>query len=140
MISLGLGYLTSPPIVALLLQNMAGDDRGKVTEVEITHQPSDVQPGDKETIKITEVQQGPGPLPPKSNHDENIRITEIHTGPAPPSAVPVAESLPTIVPSQPLSVPVAAPSVHFAPEHVKETVTEASRNFRSVFYVADYKD
>jgi len=116
--------LIADSTVAELLRNMAGDNRMKVTDYEITHQP-DQAGGEKETIKITEVQQGPGPLPPKSSDDERIRITEVHSVPAPASTSPV-EVIPTIIPTEPLSAPITTPSVRFAPEHVKETVTEAS--------------
>lgn len=123
----------APIPVAMLLQNMTGNDRTKTTEYEVVHEPTGKYPGDKETIKITEVQQGPGPLPPKSTDSgENIRITEIHSGPAvpaPPSMAPMGTN-PTIIPSGPLTVPTGTPSVHFAPEHVKETVTEASYRIR----------
>jgi hypothetical protein len=130
---------------------MSQPDIMKVTEHEVQNRP-DALNGDVEVTRITEVKTGPGPLPPKStSQGERIRITEVESGPlqhntvpAPsvlPLVTPVASSSisdpaaqipdhqPTIIPSGPLTIPSGAPtaSVHFAPEHVKETVTEASR-------------
>jgi len=116
---------------------MAPERRGKTTEVEVSHG----QPGDVETIKITEVEKGPGPLPPKSSApQETIRITESQSGPiGVPEMNPSPLSTgyqPTIIPTEPLKVSSSGLSVHFAPEHVKETVTEASKDSGISFHRA----
>jgi hypothetical protein len=111
---------------------VAPERRGRTTEVEVSH----AQPGDVETVKITEVEKGPGPLPPKSSApQETIRITESQSGPiAAAEMIPspaIIEHQPTIISTEPLKVSSSGPSVHFAPEHVKETVTEASKVLRN---------
>jgi len=123
--------------VADLISAMAPERRGRTTEVEVSHG----KPGDVEIIKVTEVEQGPGPLPPKSSApQETIRITESQSGPIRADEMAASPAImeyhPTVIPTESLKIPSSGPTVHFAPEHVKETVTEASKLLQKYSYQA----
>lgn len=132
-------------LVAFLMKQLAQPKPTTVAQQDFAYeQPPKLPSKQADSVKFDGPGSIPGPLmPPKGdspNDVESIRITEVLRGPAPPpsvqahdvplpasvaSPVPVSivEHQPTIIPSEPLAPP---PSVRFAPEHVKETVTEVS--------------